>query len=181
MRDGYTWQHSRRSSRGSSSTIKDTIARLLDVDFELAYLILLTFRGLKPLSRWEKELGSGDIDLIEELGLTVRSVSRSVKTGRIVTEYIFSKSEELLDSYSEEFADRPIDKSPATRRREGSLFGYPECCVEHFNKKPYDSNQLKPEDQKILFHWACPGCELTPKLLPGYREVHNYLESLMSR
>jgi hypothetical protein len=150
----------------------------MKLDFQLAYLVLLTLEGIKPLGRWEKRLERRHIDRIEELGLSIRAVPRKVRTGKTVTEYVFGESEELLDSYCREFDHTPIAKSPASRRKEGAFFGYPECCSAHFIEKPYDRNQLSPEDQKILFHWACPGCEPTEELLPRYREIHRYLERL---
>jgi hypothetical protein len=145
----------------------------------LAFLVLLTLKRIKPLSRWEKRLERGHIDSIEELGLAVRVVTRKVKTGKLVKEIVFSKSEDLLNSYCTEFDSTLIVKSPAARRKEGSFFGYPECCVEHFIEKPYDRNQVAPEDQKILFHWSCPQCEWTKDLIPRYRKVHEYLTGLM--
>ena len=147
-------------------------------DFQLAYLVLLTLKGIKPLSRWEKPLEREYVDIIEEIGLFHRLVSRKVRDGSTVGELVFGRSEELLHCYREEFADTQIYKSAVARRKEGSFFGYPECCIEHFIEKPYDRNHLPPEDQEILFHWACPRCELTAKLLPRYREIHQWLVDL---
>ncbi|MFQ6103003.1 MAG: hypothetical protein ACE5OP_01780 [Candidatus Glassbacteria bacterium] len=147
-------------------------------DFQLAYLVLLTLKEIKPLSRWERPLEREYVDIIEEIGLFHRLVSRKLRAGDTVCELVFSLSEELLLRYSEEFEDTQIDKSAVTRRKEGSFFGYPECCIEHFIEKPYDRNHLSPEDQEILFHWACPRCEITAKLLPRYREIHRWLIDL---
>ncbi len=158
--------------------IERIILPFIKFDFQLAYLVTLTLHGLKPLSRWEKGLNREFVDLIEETGLYVRKIPRSVKSGRKVEEIVFSLSEEQVMSYYEEFAGTPVDKSAATRRKEGLLFGYPECCTKHFITKPYDRNHLNPEDQKILFHWACPGCERTEDLLPKYREIHGWLRDL---
>ena len=65
-----------------------------------------------------------------------------------------------------------IDKSTETKRLEGFLFGFPPCCVESFTHFGYRPNGLAPEDQELLFHWACPHCRVTPLLLPSYRRVH---------
>jgi len=176
--------HSRRYSTGDSADpdrentrLKKTthlqkIAHLKGYDFQLAYLAMLTLERIKPLSRWEKPLADTWTDCIEDLGLFSRTVTRGVKTGKAVTEIVFSRSRDLVDSYHGEFDNTPVDKSAAVRRREGSVFGYPSCCVEHFIAKPYDPNGLPHEDQKILFHWACPGCEHTARLLPLYRDVY---------
>lgn len=32
-------------------------------------------------------------------------------------------------------------------------------------------NDLAPETQAILFHWACRGCRVTPLLVPRYRRA----------
>jgi hypothetical protein len=155
---------------------REKLLQLSKHDFELAYLTALTMTGLKPLSRWEKPLEGSIVDLIGEPDLAVRWISRRVRRGRVIRELILSRSNELLDRYLCEFEGSPVDKSPTTRRKEGYLFGYPPCCTEHFIKKPYDRNGLSPEDQKILFHWACPGCTLTRVLLPHYRTVYTWLK-----
>ena len=151
------------------------IALLKEYDFQLAYLVMLTLEGVKPVSRWEKPVTGTFTDLMEGLGLFLRVVTRGLKTGGTVTETVFSRSAAFLDSYCSEFDNTPVDKSPAVRRKEGSLFGYPACCVEHFINKPYDPNGVSPVDQKILFHWACPECVHTVGLIPRYREVHQRL------
>jgi hypothetical protein len=173
-----TWLLSRRYWKGVGIDFREQISLLKEHNFELAFLVLLTLEGVKPLSRWERILDSRYLDIIEELGLSHRFVPRKVQIGESVTEIIFGRSEELLDSYSDEFASTPISKTAVTRRKEGALFGYPECCVEHFVKKPYDLNQLTLGDQRILFHWACPGCERTAELLPRYRGIHQWLMNL---
>jgi hypothetical protein len=169
---------SKRYLKESERDIEKAILPFIEIDFELAYLIALTLRGVKPLSRWEKELEQKFVDLIGETGLFVRKISRTVESGRKVEEIVFSLSKGLVISYYEEFDGTPIDKSAATRRKEGLLFGYPECCTDHFIRKPYDRNHLAPEDQKILFHWACPGCKRTEDLLQKYREIHHWLKGL---
>jgi hypothetical protein len=147
------------------------------VDFELAYLALLTREGVKPLSRWEKPLGEGALAALGRMGLLVRQVSRTIQSGRDVTETVFCVSPAYAQIYAHAFAGRPIDKSPQTVRLEGFLFGYPPCCVRNYVKHPYAPNDLPDENRKILFHWACEGCAITPLLLPAYRQLSLAVES----
>jgi hypothetical protein len=153
------------------------IRALKETDFELAYLALLTRAGLKPLSRWEKPLSEQDLDALQQMGLHTRLVRRTVQTGKGVVEAIFSPSPTCLQIYLDRFAGRPVDKSPETVRVEGFLFGYPPCCVEQYVQQPYAPNDLPEAKQKILFHWACKGCRVTPLLLPAYAKTHRLVEA----
>ena len=164
-----------------SPKIKTCIKQLKQIDFELAYLALLTREGLKPLSRWEKPLDDHGLKLLQRLGLLTSQIRRTVKTGKVVTETIFSASPGYIQLYEKRFGDIPIDKSAATVRFEGFLFGFPPCCVDQYIRHPYIKNDLDPQLQKILFHWACKDCKITPALLPGYRRVHEYLEKCRMR
>jgi hypothetical protein len=146
--------------------------RIQELDFELAYLVQLTRAGLKPLSRWEKSLAEGSLKILNGVGLKTAKVQRTVRSGRTIRELIFSMSDRQLERYLMHFDHRPVDRSSHTGRMEGLLFGYPACCVEHFIRKGYAPNGLSPDDQRILFHWACPGCNVTPSLLPHYREIY---------
>lgn len=146
------------------------------VDVELAYLAALTAQGLKPLSRWEKPLDDDAIGLLEQLDLLTERIRRTVKTGKEVIETVFSRGRGHIDSYKRRFDNTPIDKSVATQRFEGFLFGYPPCCTEQYARRAYAPNNLPEKDQKILFHWACKDCSITPILLPGYRAIHNMLD-----
>ena len=152
--------------------------QLRKLDFELAYLSLLTQAGIKPLSRWEKSLASRRLQILKEIGLKTAIVQREVTSGLRIEEVIFSTFDNPIDTYLRHFENTPVNRSPHAQRIEGILFGYPSCCVDHFIKKGYAINSLSPEDQKILFHWACPGCEVTPHLLPRYREVYERCCSL---
>jgi len=163
-----------------SQQIKSAVRGLKNIDEQLAYLTLLTCEGIKPLSRWEKPLDTKALNLLASTGLLTKQIRRTVKTGKEVIETIFSRSPGYIQAYEARFAGKPIDKSPATRRFEGFLFGFPPCCVEEFIRHPYTKNSLKPEDQKILFHWACRDCEITPLLLPVYKRVHNTLTDCQS-
>jgi hypothetical protein len=152
------------------------VRALKSVDFEIAYLALLTLQGLKPLSRWEKALDGHGVELLHEVGLLTEQVRRTVKTGATVTETIFGISPGYIQLYKDRFADGPVDKSADAVRFEGFLFGFPPCCVDQFVRHPYVKNGLDPKVQKILFHWACPRCKITPSLLPAYRRIHEFAE-----
>lgn len=159
-----------------SQELKSCIKALKEIDFELAYLALLTREGLKPLSRWEKPLDGNGLGSLRQMGLFTKQIQRTVKTGKVVSETIFSVSAGYIQLYERRFGGTPIDKSAATVRFEGFLFGFPPCCVDEYLRHPYIKNALAPEQQKILFHWACKNCKITPILLPGYYRIHKYVE-----
>jgi hypothetical protein len=161
--------------RPDAPELRNHLRALKDIDFELAYLALLTWEGLKPLSRWEKPLDDAGLGLLQKAGLLTKRIRRRVKTSREVIETIFSRTPACIQLYQESFADTPIDKSAQTQRLEGFFFGYPSCCVEQYIRKPYAPNSLADEEQKILFHWACRDCKVTPVLLPAYKGVHGLL------
>lgn len=158
--------------------VKKAIAKLKAADFEFAYLALLTANGVKPLSRWEKSLAGKDLKALQQTGLITKQIKRTVKTGKIITETIFSKLENYIELYEKRFDGRPIDKSAQTTRFEGFLFGYPPCCVDQYILKPYAKNDLPAEKQKILFHWACKNCKITPVLLPIYENIYKSLDNI---
>ena len=160
-----------------SLELKSCIRALKEIDFELAYLALLTCEGIKPLSRWEKPLDDHGAKLLQQLGLLTRQTTRTVKIGKEVTENLFSKSAYYIELYEKRFGGTPIDKSAATLRFEGFLFGYPPCCVEQYIRHPYIKNALDHEDQKILFHWACRNCQITPLLIPAYKRIYSFLKN----
>lgn len=160
-----------------SDNLKNTIKALKNIDFQLAYLAALTSQGLKPLSRWEKPLDRHGLKLLQQMNLLTKQITRTVKIGKKVTEIIFSKTPAYLRLYEQKFANAPIDKSPPTQRLEGFLFGYPACCVDQYIRQPYIPNNLPTQDQKILFHWACKNCQITPLLLPAYKKIFHLLSS----
>ncbi len=160
------------------SGIEDSLAALKQIDFELAYLALLTRKGLKPLSRWEKPLENKELELLDVMNLLTKRIARIVKTGREVHENIFSLSSAYLELYAKRFENKPVEKSPETQRFEGFLFGYPPCCIEQYILKPYAVNNLDEKDQKILFHWACNNCKITPFLLDSHKKIFDLLENL---
>ncbi len=150
---------------------------LKSIDFELAYLAALTCEGLKPLSRWEKPLDQEGLKLLQQLGLLTKQITRTVKTGKKITETIFSKTPAYIQLYEQRFANTPIDKTPKIQQFEGFLFGYPACCVDRYIERLYAPNDLPPEDQKILFHWSCKNCHITPLLLSAYKRIYNLLNN----
>jgi hypothetical protein len=156
----------------SSPEVQSCLRALKEIDFELAYLALLTSEGLKPLSRWEKPLDGEGLALLRQLGLETRQIHRTVKTGKDVVETIFGREAGYVPLYEQRFAGRPVDKSAETQRFEGFLFGYPPCCIEQYVSKPYTPNDLPKDDQEMLFHWVCKDCSITPTLLPAYRSLH---------
>jgi len=126
------------------------------------------------------ELSNDAMSALKASGLKTTKLERAVQSGRQVQQVVFSASPSLIDTYVECFAKRPVDRSAETRRLEGWLFGYPSCCVEHFFVNGYGPNRLPPEMQGLLFHWACPDCEVTPGLLPAYGEVYRVCEVLFA-
>ncbi len=160
-----------------SREAKRCLKTLSQIDQELAYLAALTVQGLKPLSRWEKPLADDALRQFDRLDLLAEQIRRSVKTGKEVIETVFSRTPAHIELYKRRFDNTPIDKSAATQRFEGFLFGYPPCCIEHYIRRAYAPNGLPEEDQKILFHWACKDCRVTPILLPAYRAIHKRLDS----
>jgi hypothetical protein len=160
-----------------SSEDKRCVRALKEIDFELAYLALLTCEGLKPLSRREKPLADDGLELLRQMGLLTKQIRRTVKTGKEVIETIFSRLPAYIAFYEQRFGDRPIDKSAQTQRFEGFLFGYPPCCVNEYIRKPYAPNNLGAEERKILFHWVCRDCKITPLLLDAYKSIYNSLNN----
>jgi len=63
---------------------------LKDLEFELAYLALLTRDGLKPLSRWEKPFDRSAEEALHALDLKTRVVKRTVRTGQRTRELLSS-------------------------------------------------------------------------------------------
>ena len=159
-----------------SPELQKILCALKKIDFELAYLVALTCKGLKPLSRWEKKLSKKNLELLQRTGLLTSQIRRTVKTGKEVVETIFSRAPVYIQLYEQAFENTPIDKSSRTQLFEGFLFGYPSCCVNHYIHKPYAPNNLTDQQQKILFHWACRDCKVTPLLLPAYKNIYDLLD-----
>jgi hypothetical protein len=166
--------HKKRRDVNSDSNLR----ALKAIDFELAYLAVLTREGLKPLSRWEKPLDKSGVELLRRLDLITSQVRRKVKTGDEVIETIFSRTPACIELYEQRFANTAVDKSAETQRFEGFLFGYPPCCIEQYIQRPYARNNLTEHQQKILFHWACNHCTVTPMLLQAYERIYRWLNEI---
>jgi hypothetical protein len=151
----------------------ENVANLNRLPFELAYLALLTRYNLKPLSRWEAALEPWEVHILDDLGLEIAHLNRRTVLGRRLPRVVFSTSTNYIDAYVKRFDGKRLAHSPEVTRLEGFLFGYPSCCVEQFIHAPYVSNGLAPEDQRILFHWACPNCHSTRSLLRDYRSLYH--------
>lgn len=160
----------------NSSKVRKWTRSLKEIDFELAYLALLTCEELKPLSRWEKPLDNHGLELLQQVGLFAKQIRRTVKTGKEIVETIFGITPGYIKLYERQFDGKPIDKSAETVHFEGFLFGFPSCCVDEYIRHPYIENALLPQQQKILLHWACKDCKITAALLPGYLRIHDYVE-----
>jgi len=163
------------SSCFDSADIGRCVRILKKIDFELAYLALLTHDGIKPLSRWEKELDNGGLEALQEIELSTKQVRRTSRTGKEVIETIFSRTPAYIQLYEQRFENHPIDKTAETQRFEGFLFGYPPCSVNRFISRPYTPNGLNPQEQKIFFHWACKDCKVTPSLIRYYESIHTVI------
>jgi hypothetical protein len=155
----------------------DPLRELKQIDEQLAFLVLLTLEGIKPLSRWEKTLTTEQMELLKRYGLHVTQIRRTVLTGREVIETVFSKTQGYIEVYKARWDGSPIDKSPETVRFEGFLFGYPPCCVEAYIQNTYAPNTTNPEQQKHLFHWTCKNCKITPLMLPMYQRIYTFIEN----
>ena len=164
------------SNQRCQTDLYSSLSVLKEIDFELAYLAALTHEGLKPLSRWEKKLSKKNLELLQQTGLLTKQVRRTVKTGKEIVETVFGRAPVYIQLYEQAFGNTPIDKSSRTQLFEGFLFGYPSCCVNHYIHKPYAPNNLTDQQQKILFHWACRDCKVTPLLLPAYESIHDSLD-----
>ena len=153
---------------------------LKKLGFDIGYLATLTKEDVKPLSRWESKFSRGQLKALHHLGLVTNTVQRKLLNGKSITELIFSKSSRYLDLYTRKFHNTPLRKDRRSVIAEGFLFGYPGCCVRNFAENGYAENGFVANDQEILFHWACPGCRVTPSLLPYYREAHQECQELLA-
>jgi len=157
-----------------------TPSELVRLGFEPAYLALLTCAGLKPMSRIENCSNPDHQRVLQTSGLKTRVIHRWTRSGERIPEIIFARSGEVLSEYAARFHDKTLERTPDDMRFEGRMFGYPTCCIESYISRGYAPNSLCRADQSILFHWACNGCKVTPKLLPEYRRVYRRCRQLFS-
>ena len=151
---------------------------LHDRHFQLLYLALLTSHKVKPLSRWEKPIGYKEKHLLKKFDLAVEPVTRYCENGEKIEEVIFSKSSRYLAAYTRHFDHKPLMITHAQRKVEGFLFGYPSCCVENFIQNGYTHNKYIDKEQKLLFHWICPDCRISPSFFPLYKSIFNECHEL---
>jgi len=155
------------------------LRRLAAEGFELALLAVLVVEGWRPLARWEHGLPAERHDDLAALGLRSRTIRRSTTAGTVVLETVLSRDTGTLDLYAEVFDETPLRIDPAQARLEGWLLGFPPCCVMAYVEHGYAANGLDREAQAELFHWACPGCTITPRLLPKLRDVAGRLRACL--
>lgn len=162
-----------------SSWPRGPLRRLAALDFELALLAVLVVEGWKPLARWEHGLPAERHDDLAALGLRSRTIRRSTTAGTVVLETVLSRDPGPIDLYVEGFDETPLRIGPGQARLEGWLLGFPPCCVMAYVEHGYAANGLDPAAQAELFHWACPGCTITPRLLPRLRDVTRRLRACL--
>ncbi|MCF7741169.1 MAG: hypothetical protein K9N00_05180, partial [Candidatus Marinimicrobia bacterium] len=143
---------------------------------EFIYLAHLTEKKVKPLSRWEMDFYSQNIESLHNLGLKTQVVNRYLQNGSKTKELIFSRNNKYLKIYAGHFNNQPITNNYQEKFIEGQLFGYPECCIDNFLENGYSENGFEDQGQELLFYWACPGCKITPDLIPLYREIYESLD-----
>lgn len=137
---------------------------------DVLYLGILTAWRVKPLSRLEVPAATAVLERYAEWGLTVAPVIRFARNGARCQQIVFSMEPDLVEAYRAEFDHTRLEgETPAVVRSEARYFGYPPCCAEAFIQTPYAPNDLPVEQQALLFHHACPGCQVTPRLIPFYQ------------
>lgn len=140
------------------------------LELDAIYLGILTARGSKPLSRLEYPVTSSIRNLIKGMGLIVQPIRRFAQNGTPVNHWVIGRNLSLINQYRSDFDGKLLGESMVeVVRLEAWYFGYPVCCAEAYIKSPYTQNNLSPKDQQLFFHYACPGCEETPVLIPIYR------------
>jgi hypothetical protein len=139
---------------------------------DAVYLGILTVRDVKPLSRLEYAVAPLILDFLHNLGLLLTPIERVTRNGRTVTHLILGRDRNLIDRYRAEFDTTVLQgETAAMIHAEAQYFGYPECCAAAYSKHPYAPNHLHPEERALLFHTACPGCTVTPALIPQYQSA----------
>ena len=153
-----------------------------DMELDAIYLGVLTAKRVKPLSRLEYPVRSCIMALIKDMRLIVEPVNRIARNGTPVKHWIMGKDRSLVDQYQSDFEGKLLEENTFQMiRLEAKHFGYPLCCAETYVKSPYSPNNLTPRDQRLLFHYACPGCKETPKLIPLYQSAFDEAEILYKK
>lgn len=153
-----------------------------DLELDAIYLGVLTAKRVKPLSRLEYPVRSCIMSVIKNIGLIVEPVNRLVQNGTLVKHWIMGKNRSLVDQYQSDFEGKVLEENTSQIvRLEARYFGYPLCCAEAYAKSPYSPNNLTPSDQQLLFHYACPGCKETLKLIPLYQSALDEAEMLYKK
>jgi len=146
------------------------ILRPQKLELDALYLGLLAARRIKPLSRLEYPVSPDVLGRLQGLGLVAAPVRQVAQNGARLTHWVLGTDPATIRQYQLEYEGTTIgDSLPGVIRSEARYFGYPPCCAEAFIREPYAPNDLAVEEQALLFHHACPGCQVTPRLLPLYR------------
>jgi hypothetical protein len=152
------------------------------LEADAIYLGVLTARGVKPLSRLEYPVRPDVLLVLERLDLTLGVVRRAARNGACCTHRVMSTHPAIIQQYVAEFDGTILcGRAPSVVRTEAQYFGYPSCCAEAFIREPHARNDLPWDDQRLLFHHACPACVETPKLVPLYRAAHAEALALVER
>ena len=143
------------------------------------YLGNLVISGLKPLARIEYPITKKLLSYFIGNELIIDRIKQFAANGKKVEIILISKNQEKIDEAKAIFGGKPLRHDAETFRNWGSLLGYPRCCVEFFadENTRHSPNNIFPEDQSIIYHWACPGCIKTKKLIPDYRKIWEKTQS----
>jgi hypothetical protein len=149
---------------------------------EAIYLGVLTAQHVKPLSRLEYSVEPKVFEVFKRLRLATAPITRYAQSGAVVTHLVLSSKWSLIRQYQIAFAGTVIrGEIPVVVREEAKHFGYPACCAEAYLREPYAPNGLTEEDKALLFHYACPGCKVTPRLIPLYESALAATRQILNR
>lgn len=150
---------------------------------EAVYLAILTARNVKPLSRIEYVPERKTLDVFDELNLITEGLTQVTRGGSAVPMTLISNHWYNIAEVRKFFELKPLNLSPKTVRKWGKVLGYPKCCVEFFANEEtrHSPNNFSAEEQKLLFHWACPDCQITKGLISVYRKIWEEAKILASK
>jgi hypothetical protein len=150
-----------------------------DLERDAIYLGVLTARSVKPLSRLEYPVMPWIMGVLWGMGLIVEPVKRFAQNDTLVNHWIMGRDRSLVEQYRSDFEGKLLEeKTDWEVRLAARYFGYPACCAEAYVTWLYTPNDLMLKDQRLLFHYACPGCEESPKLIPLYQSAFDEAEML---